>query len=89
MQLRGGFTLAPSILRRLFFVILLAGVVTRLIALGNYPFHHDESLDAWFSLRFLDGNYAGYNPIYHGPLRFYITAGFFWLFGESAIIEEA
>ena len=83
MQLRGGFTLTPGMLRRLFFVILLAGVVTRLIALGNYPFHHDESLDAWFSLRFLDGNYAGYNPIYHGPLRFYITAGFFWLFGES------
>ena len=44
---------------------------------------HYESLDACFSLSFLDVNYAGYNPIYHGPLRFYITAGFFWLFGES------
>ena len=50
---------------------------------GARPLHHDESLDAWFSWRFLNGTYDGYDPVYHGPLRFYLTAGVFWAIGES------
>ena len=66
-------------------VIALAvfGLVLRLTQLGARPLHHDESLDAWFSWRFLNGTYDGYDPVYHGPLRFYVTGAVFWLIGES------
>lgn len=69
------------------FFFLLA-VLSRLSYLGIRTFHHDESLDAWFSLQYLDGVYKGYDPVYHGPLRFYITAAFFWLFGQSDAIAR-
>jgi len=62
---------------------VLVGFVLRIVQLGNRALHHDESLDAWWSYRYLNGTYEGYDPVYHGPLRFYITALFYWLFGES------
>ena len=66
-------------------VLLLVAVALalRLWELGERPFHHDESLDAWWSMRFRDGITDPYDPVYHGPLRFYITAGFYTLFGET------
>jgi uncharacterized protein (TIGR03663 family) len=55
----------------------------RLYALGDRPFHHDESQDAYFSWIFRDqGDYV-YMPILHGPLRFYLTALMYVLFGDS------
>ena len=63
--------------------LVVFGLVLRLTQLGARPLHHDESLDAWFSWRFLNGTYDGYDPVYHGPLRFYITAAVFWMIGES------
>ena len=64
-------------------LMALAGLVLRLIELAERPLHHDESLDAWYSWKFLEGTYEGYDPVYHGPLRFYLTAAFFSAFGES------
>ena len=61
----------------------VAGLVLRLVELAERPFHHDESIDAWYSWQFLEGTFQGYDPVYHGPLRFYLTAAFFWVFGES------
>ncbi len=63
--------------------LVVVGLAMRLVDLGDRALHHDESLDAWFSLRFLNGDYEGYDPVYHGPLRFYVTAGFYWLFGTT------
>ena len=63
--------------------LAVAGLVLRLVELAERPLHHDESLDAWYSWKFLEGTYEGYDPVYHGPLRFYLTAAFFWVFGES------
>ncbi|MCY4037217.1 MAG: TIGR03663 family protein, partial [bacterium] len=60
-----------------------AGLVLRLVELAERPLHHDESIDAWYSWKFLEGTFEGYDPVYHGPLRFYLTAAFFWVFGES------
>ncbi|HZB74586.1 MAG TPA: flippase activity-associated protein Agl23 [Solirubrobacteraceae bacterium] len=65
--------------------LVLTGVALalRLIDLDARPFHHDESQDAYFSWRFAtDGDYT-YQPILHGPLRFYLTAGVYTLFGDS------
>ncbi len=66
------------------YVLLVAvALLLRLWDLGDRPFHHDESQDAYFSWVFLtQGDYA-YNPLLHGPLRFYLTAGLFGLFGDS------
>lgn len=71
-------------------VVLLVAVALalRLWELGDRPLHHDESLDAWWSWRFREGLYTGYDPVYHGPLRFYITAGFYELFGETDAVAR-
>ncbi|MCY3576589.1 MAG: TIGR03663 family protein [bacterium] len=64
-------------------MMAVAGLVLRLVELAERPLHHDESIDAWYSWKFLNNTYEGYDPVYHGPLRFYLTAGLFWRFGES------
>jgi uncharacterized protein (TIGR03663 family) len=66
------------------YVLLVgAALAVRLIGLADRPFHHDESQDAYFSWIFWkNGDYA-YNPLLHGPLRFYLTAGMYSLFGDS------
>jgi uncharacterized protein (TIGR03663 family) len=65
-------------------VLLVAvALALRLYDLGDRPFHHDESQDAYFSWLFrTTGDYA-YNPLLHGPLRFYLTAAAYVLFGDS------
>jgi len=64
-------------------VVLALGL--RLIDLGSRPFHHDESQDAYFSwLLFKQGEYA-YNPLLHGPLRFYLTTAMYGVFGAGDV----
>ena len=57
------------------YLALLAGAVAvRLIGLDDRPFHHDESQDAYFSWLLVDEGTYEYDPLLHGPLRFYLTA---------------
>ena len=63
--------------------VVVAAAAMRLIDLGSRPMHHDESLDAWFSWRLLEKEPYTYDPVYHGPLRFYITAGLFKILGTT------
>ena len=64
-------------------VLVAVALGLRLYDLGDRPFHHDESQDAYFSwILFTQGDYA-YNPLLHGPLRFYLTASMYALFGDS------
>jgi uncharacterized protein (TIGR03663 family) len=64
-------------------VLVLVALALRLLDLGDRPFHHDESQDAYFSWTFLENGDYEYNPLLHGPLRFYMTAGLFAVFGDS------
>jgi len=66
------------------YVLLVAVALgLRLWDLGDRPFHHDESQDAFFSwIFFTQGDYE-YNPLLHGPLRFYLTAAMYAVFGDS------
>jgi uncharacterized protein (TIGR03663 family) len=64
-------------------VLMVAALAVRLYQLGDRPFHHDESQDAYFSWLFSTGGGYEYNPLLHGPLRFYLTAGIFKLLGDS------
>ncbi len=64
-------------------VLVVGALVLRLVDLGDRPFHHDESQDAYFSwIFFTEGDYE-YNPLLHGPFRFYLTAAMYVLFGDS------
>ncbi len=58
--------------------ILILGIVLRQLWLGAFPYHPDEAIHAWFPLDLL-----GYkpNPIYHGPVMYYLTAFTYSLFG--------
>ena len=64
-------------------VLVLVALGLRLYDLGDRPFHHDESQDAYFSWTFLENGGYEYNPLLHGPLRFYLTAAIFKVLGDS------
>lgn len=65
--------------------ILLAAIAffLRLYHLDERVFHHDEAAVGHFTYRlFIDGIYS-YNPSFHGPFIYYVTAGMFKIFGDS------
>ena len=64
-------------------MLFAAAVLVHMIGLGNRPFHHDESQDAYFSYLFRQSGDYQYNPLLHGPLRFYMTGLMYVLFGDS------
>lgn len=68
-------------------LITIASFALHFWQLGHRPLAHDESLDAWFSWGVRDFGVARYDPVYHGPLRFYLGAGVFNVFGTG--IAEA
>src|SRR5713101_5733883 len=70
--------------RCLYIAVCAVAVVTRLYVLGARPYHHDESIHAFFSWKITDegvGNYH-YDPVYHGPVLYYATALAIRLFGD-------
>ncbi len=77
----GGLTLEQVI----YIAVLLVAIVLRTYDLGVRPYHHDESIHAFFSWKILEnglGDYK-YDPVYHGPLLYYTSALMMWLFGDS------
>ena len=73
---------------RIFLLILLAAIVVRFWQLDLKLFHHDEAIHSWFSYTLLTtGNWV-YDPSYHGPFLYYITAGMFSLFGASDLVAR-
>lgn len=63
--------------------VLVLALIVRFIALGERAFHHDESQDAYFSYLFRQTGDYEYNPLLHGPLRFYLTALMYVVFGDT------
>ncbi|MGC8873103.1 MAG: flippase activity-associated protein Agl23 [Chloroflexia bacterium] len=78
----------PQIVLFLLFVAIAA--VLRFSHLGVRAMHHDEAIHAWYSWRFYTGQELyRYNPVFHGPLLYHITALFYFLFGVSEAIARA
>ncbi|KAF1078163.1 flippase activity-associated protein Agl23 [Methanogenium sp. MK-MG] len=82
---------SPTFLGRLrfehlFIVIFIIALILRFLLLDLKLFHHDEAVHAWFSFKLLTEGVYVYDPIYHGPLLYYTTAGMFALFGDSDLI---
>ena len=65
---------------RLAFLILVFGALLRLWRLGDFPFHPDEAIHAWFALGLREYHY---DPVYHGPLLYHLVATVFALLGAS------
>ncbi len=80
-RLRSFFTF-----ERTFLIILAITIFLRFYRLDLKLFHHDEAIHAWFSYRLLTQGIWMYDPSYHGPLIYYITAGMFWLFGSGDLV---
>ena len=64
-------------------LLVILALILRLIDLGERPFHHDESQDAYFSWILLTSGDYEYDPLLHGPLRFYLTAAVMAVLGDS------
>ncbi|MCK6553499.1 TIGR03663 family protein [Candidatus Binatia bacterium] len=69
----------------LYIVLLVIAVASRLYILGVRPFHHDESIHAFFSWKIVDEGVRAYqyDPVYHGPVLYYATAAVMWLLGDT------
>src|SRR5579864_8612442 len=63
--------------------ILLLGFALRIWDVGAKAMHGDEAEHAWFAWHLFNGTGYQYDPVYHGPLQFIVTAFFYFLFGVS------
>jgi uncharacterized protein (TIGR03663 family) len=70
----------------LFLLLVVATAVTRFYRLNLKLYHHDEAIHAWFSYELLTKGTYTYDPMYHGPVLYYITAGMFRLFGDMDLV---
>ena len=73
---------------RIFILILALTVFLRFYRLDLHLFHHDEAIHSWFSYRLLHEGIWTYDPSYHGPLLYYVTAGMFGVFGDSDVVAR-
>jgi len=79
-QFKGFFTFERTLV-----LIFLAGLILRLAFLDLKLLHHDEAIHSWFAWRLLTLGEYSYDPVYHGPFLYYVTAGLFSLFGAGEI----
>ncbi len=63
--------------------VVALSVFAHLWKLGVRPLAHDEAIDAWFSWQARHGGVMRYDPVYHGPLRFYLEGVVLNVFGTS------
>jgi len=66
-----------------FGVLMLIVLGTRFWDLGTRAMHHDESIHAYYSYQFFNGNPWKYDPAYHGPFLYNMVALGFFLFGAT------
>jgi len=73
---------------RCFLLILVLAIILRFAFLDLKLLHHDEAIHAWFAYELVTKGVYSYDPMYHGPLLYYLTAGMYWLFGQSDLIAR-
>ncbi len=72
--------------REISYYILIFGFIGLLIhlyQLGVRPFHHDESLHAYYAYKIIKDYSYAYNPMMHGPFLFFSNALIYLIFGTS------
>jgi uncharacterized protein (TIGR03663 family) len=73
---------------RIFLLIFIIALFVRFWHLDLKLLHHDEAIHAWFSYELLTRGAWVYDPSYHGPFLYYVTAGMFSLFGDSDLVAR-
>lgn len=73
---------------RIFILILVSACIVRFWQLDLKLFHHDEAIHSWFSFDLLTKGTWVYDPSYHGPFLYYVTAGMFSIFGASDLVAR-
>ena len=68
---------------RIFLLILIIAFILRFWQLDLKLLHHDEAIHSWFSYELLTKGAWQYDPSYHGPFLYFVTAGMFALIGPS------
>jgi uncharacterized protein (TIGR03663 family) len=63
--------------------VICLSSVAHLVELGRRPLAHDEAIDAWFSWQARSWGIVKYDPVYHGPLRFYVEGPVLNLLGTT------
>ncbi len=63
--------------------LLLLSVVLHTAALSERSFHHDESIHAQMSFDLAERGLYRYDPTYHGPVLYYLTAATFIVLGDN------
>jgi uncharacterized protein (TIGR03663 family) len=64
-------------------VLILVALLSRTIGLGARAMSHDESLHAVYSWQLYDGRGYQHQPMMHGPLKFILNTGMYFLFGVN------
>ncbi|MDX2436036.1 MAG: TIGR03663 family protein [Acidobacteriota bacterium] len=75
----------PGLVRRCapWLILLVVSLGLHFWDLDERSFHHDESIHAHASYLLLENGTYQYDPTYHGPLLYYLTATTFALAGDS------
>jgi len=73
---------------RTFFFILIIAFLIRFWHLDLKLLHHDEAIHAWFSYELLTRSAWAYDPSYHGPFLYFVTAGMFSFLGDSDLVAR-
>jgi uncharacterized protein (TIGR03663 family) len=73
---------------RIFILIFIIALFVRFWHLDLKLLHHDEAIHAWFSYELLTRGAWVYDPSYHGPFLYYVTAGMFSVFGDSDLVAR-
>ncbi|WP_319580029.1 flippase activity-associated protein Agl23 [uncultured Methanospirillum sp.] len=82
-SLKDRLSLSPF---RIFILIFLLGLMVRIILPEVKLLHHDEAIHAWFTYDLITKGTYLYDPMYHGPLLYYLTGAAFLLFKDSDMI---
>lgn len=73
---------------RIILLIFIVALVIRCISPDLKLFHHDEAIHAWFAYELITKGTYIYDPVYHGPLLYYLTGVAFLLFGSSDVVAR-
>ncbi len=73
---------------RTLIILFAVALLLRFLFLDLKLMHHDETIHAWFSVNLLNNGIFSYNydPTYHGPFLYYVTAGMFGLLGAGDLV---
>jgi uncharacterized protein (TIGR03663 family) len=66
-----------------FAAVVGIALAARVVELTAKPFHHDESEHAWFTWLLVSGHGYHYDPVYHGPVQFYVMSLLYLLIGAG------